>query len=287
MSSLSFEPMSALMGVRAHGIDLRQPITSGDAQALRDSFARAHVLCVPNQDISNDDQIRFAQVFGQANTLFIGAPRKADEPSEDGPEKRGIIYISNVRENGQAIGALPDGELHFHSDGAHRKSPYRATTLYAIAIPSHGGETRFSDLQAAFDALTPAMQARIETLRVRNVYDTRATLRTQTNEYDDNLSTAEHPLVRVHPDTGRKSLYLSQLMTRNIVGLERAASEDLLAQLFEVIERPEFIYDHKWSLGDLLIWDNRCLNHARSDFPSDQKRHMRRVTVSEPDFTPA
>jgi taurine dioxygenase len=169
MSSLSFEPMSALMGVRAQGIDLRQPITPDDAQALRVAFARAHVLCVPNQDISNDDQIRFAQVFGQANTLFIGAPKKADEPNEDGPEKRGIIYISNVRENGQAIGALPDGELHFHSDGAHRKSPYRATTLYAIAIPSHGGETRFSDLQAAYDALTPAMQARVESLRVRNV----------------------------------------------------------------------------------------------------------------------
>ena len=97
------------------------------------------------------------------------------------------------------------------------------------------------------------------------------------------LSNAIHPIVRIHPDTGRKSLYLSRLMTRNIVGMNPGENETLLEKLFQHIERPEFIYAHPRKLGDLLIWDNRSVNHARNDFPANETRHMRRVTVSEPD----
>lgn len=280
--TITFEPLGNVLGARVNGIDLTKPIADECADALRMGLARHMVLCVSNQKISGDDQIRFARIFGKADADFVGKPTFHDKPSEDGPAKRGVLFISNMKEDGKNVGALPDGELHFHSDGAHRKSPYRATTLYSIRIPSQGGDTKFANLSAAWDALPPSLQERLDGLQVHNVYDTRAHLRTQTDEYDDTLSNAVHPLVKMHPDTGRKSLYLSRLMTRKIVGWDRTASDALLDQLFDHIEKPEFVYAHKWQLDEILIWDNRSVNHARSDFPSEEIRHMRRVTVSEP-----
>ena len=280
--TLRIEPLSAILGARLEGIDLSQDISEENAGLMRDALARHTVLCFPAQKISGDDQIRFARVFGKADADFVGKPTMHDKPADDGPAKRGVLFISNLKQDGKNIGALPDGELHFHSDGAHRKSPYRATTLYAIRIPSVGGETKFAHLGAAWDALDAGMQQRIENLKVQNVYDTRAHLRSQTNETDETLSNAIHPIVRTHPDTGRKSLYLSRLMTRCIVDMPRAESDALLDILFDHIEQPQFIYAHPWALDDLLIWDNRSVNHARNDFPAQQERHMRRVTVSEP-----
>ena len=279
---ISFEPLSPVLGARVHGVDLALPDTPERASMLRAALARYCVLCFPHQTIDNDDQIRFARNFGRADSDFLGAAQNVEYPTDDGPAKRGVLYISNLKENGRNVGALPDGELHFHSDGAHRNSPYRATTLYALQIPSVGGETKFANLQMAYDALSDAMQQRLEGLVVNNVYDTRAHLREQTDETDDKLSNARHSLVRTHPDSGRKSLYLSRLMTRSIVGLPRAESDALLEELFTHIEKPEFVYAHAWKVADLLIWDNRAVNHARADFPAHEVRHMRRVTVSEP-----
>lgn len=281
--SLEVEPFDAVVGARVHGVDLGKPVSDELAEELRGLFARYSVLCFPGQDITPDDQIRFARMFGKADADFVGKPTMHENPADDGPAKRGILYISNLKKDGEHIGALPDGELHFHSDGAHRKSPYRATTLYAIKIPSVGGETKFADLRAAYDALSDEMKQRLEGLQVHNVYDTRAHLRDQTDETDETLSNAIHPLVRVHPDSRRKSLFVSRLMTRNIVGMDRAESDALLAELFDHVEREEFIYAHPWQVSDLLIWDNRSVNHARNDFPAHEDRHMQRVTVSEPD----
>lgn len=282
VQDIKTEPLSVVTGVRISGLDLTIEIHADTADMLREALARHAVICIPNQKISGEDQIRFARVFGKADADFVGTPTMNEYPGEDGPAKRGIMFISNLKQDGKNIGALPDGELHFHSDGAHRKSPYRATTLYSIKIPSRGGQTKFANLAAAWEALPQDMQQRIEGLRVHNVYDTRAHLREQTNENDSKLSNAIHPLVRVHPDTGRKSLFLSRLMTRCVVDMDRGESDALLEELFTHIEQPQFIHAHDWALDELLIWDNRTVNHARNDFPAHEERHMRRVTVSEP-----
>ena len=126
------------------------------------------------------------------------------------------------------------------------------------------------------------MKARLDGLMGRNMYDYDSTLRDTTSE-DDDLSVAVHPLVRVHPESGRRGLYLSRLMTRNVVGMDKAESDALLDELFNHAERPEFVYAHRWTIGDLVIWDNRCLNHARTDFPADEARLRRRYTISEPE----
>ncbi len=278
-NGLSFEPLSPVLGARVHGLDLGRPIPSAVQDALRQGFLRYGVLCVPAPGIDIEDQIRYASVFGSVDGEGNGQLRFSE--GEKRP-KRGIMFVSNLRENGELVGVLPDGEMHFHSDGAHRERPYRGTTLYALILPSRGGETKFANLTAAYEALDPALKQRLEGLEGRFVYDVRATLRHQTDEADDALSTATHPLVRRHPETGRPALFLSRLMTRSIVGLEKAESDALLARLFDHCEEQRFVYAHAWKLGDLLLWDNRCLNHARNDFPAGDQRHLRRVTVSDP-----
>lgn len=276
---MDVQPLSPILGARVTGIDLSRETPEALKQELRDAFNKYGVLCVSNQKIEPEDQIRFAGIFGRADASKMGRPVR----NEGKERERGIMLITNIRENGEPIGALPDGEMHFHSDGSHRDVPYRATTLYAVQIPSRGGETKFANLYEAYETLPEATKQRIAGLKAGYIYDVYATLRDQVKEDAENLSNAVHPLVKTHPETGRKSLYLSRLMTRNIVGMDRAESDALLNELFEHAERPQFVYAHEWSVGDLLIWDNRCLNHARNDFPAEEIRLMRRVTVSEPE----
>jgi taurine dioxygenase len=275
--TLSVEPLSPAVGARITGIDLHRPVDETDARALRDAFARFAVLCLPGQSITAQDQAAFAALFGRVDA---DTSRRADDPGQS-RSRRGVMLVSNIRKDGKPIGVLPEGEMHFHSDGAHRARPYRATTLYAIKVPSRGGDTLFATMAAAYEALSPDLQRRLDGLEARHVFNYNRTTREEMRA--DATDVAVHPLVRVHPDTGRRSLYLSRLMTRDIVGMDRAESDALLEQLFDHCERPEFVYAHRWIPGDLVIWDNRCVNHARTDFPADEARLLRRYTVSEPD----
>ena len=276
--TIAIEPLSPVLGAAVRGLDLRNPVDTRTADALRAAFIRHSVLCVPGQKISAEDQQSFAALFGRVD----GAYRDRSSGNLRKSASRGVMLVSNIRKNGQPIGSLPDGEMQFHSDGAHRQFPYRATTLYAIKIPSRGGDTLFANLHAAYDALPDDMKARIENLETVCVYDYAAQDRSNIGA-DATLPRARHRLVRTHPESGRKSLYLSRLMTEYIVGMDRKEGEALLLELIEHAEKPDFVYAHKWTPGDLLIWDNRCLNHARSDFPAEEQRLLRRYTVSDPE----
>lgn len=280
--AIRVEKLQPNLGVRVSGLDLNSDDLDTHADFLREQFVNNAVMVLHAPDLDPNNQVKFARIFGRADADFVPHPNHPGKRDGDGLPRRGIIFISNKQMGGENVGSLPDGELHFHSDGAHRASPYRATTLYSLELPSRGGETRFADLRAAFDALSDEMKKKLEGLNVHNIYDTRATLRDQTDVADEKLSNAIHPIVRTHPDTGRKSLYLSRLMTQYVVDMDRAESDALLEKLFAHIEKDEFIYAHPWDLGDLVIWDNRSVNHARNDFPANETRHMRRVTVSEP-----
>ena len=275
--AISVEPMGPIVGARVRGIDLSTQYGEDTRTAIRDAFSRYCVLCFPGQDISYEDQVRFAAIFGKADDKKIGKEEKGYGKSRE----RGVMYVTNIRENGKQVGSLPDGEMQFHSDGSHRNPPYRATTLYGIEIPSRGGETRFANLYAAYEALPDTTKQRLEGLVCRYIYAVDAVYREQTNENDPSLSSAEHEIVKTHPVTGRKSLYLSRLMSRYIIGMNRTESDKLLAELFDHAERPEFVHAHAWTPKDLVIWDNRCLNHARNDFPREETRLLRRITVSE------
>lgn len=277
--TLEIEPLSSVFGASVRGIDLSKPVDDRTAETIVDAFHKYSFLCFPGQKISADDQLRFANLFGKGD----GAIRGAKKQGKTRTGKRGVMYVSNVLENGKPIGVLPDGEMQFHADGAHRDSPYRATTLYGIKIPSKGGDTLFANLYAAYDALSPSMKDRIAGLKTQFVYDYDAQERNFADDDDAGLPRAVHDLVRTHPATGRKSLYLSRLMTRRVVDMDAAEGEALLLDLFDHAEKPEFVYAHSWTPDDLVVWDNRCLNHARTDFDPSEERMLRRYTVSEPD----
>jgi taurine dioxygenase len=277
--TIDIEPLSDVLGASIRGIDLTKPVDDRTADSIRDAFHRYSLLCFPGQELSAEDQLRFANLFGKGD----GGIREAKAIGAKRTGNRGVMFVSNIREDGKPIGVLPDGEMQFHSDGAHRDSPYRATTLYAIKIPSRGGNTLFANLYAAYDALPQATKGRIDGLKTQFVYDYDAQERNFTDDEDSTLPRAVHDLVRTHPVTGRKSLYLSRLMCRRVVDMDPAEGEELLMELFDHAEKPEFVYAHKWTIDDLIIWDNRCLNHARTDFPADEERLLRRYTVSEPD----
>ncbi len=281
-SPLSLAPLSPVLGARVDGLDLRLAFDPATLAGVRRAFLDHQVLCFPGQKISADDQIRFCGYFGRADSDYKTPASSLPMAERTGADyRKGVMLVTNVRKNGVPIGNLPDGDMQFHSDGAHRESPYLATTLYGIRVPSVGGDTLFSDLYAAYDTLPAATKARIETMRVHNVYLLDATFSGEFDPDAPGMRHAVHPLVRVHPETGRKALYVNRLMSRWIEDLDRAEGEALVRELVEHSERPEFICAHKWTAGDFLIWDNRCVNHARSDFSPEEVRLLRRYTISQ------
>jgi taurine dioxygenase len=274
--AVSVEPLTAALGARIHGLDLREPMAGDDLETVRKAFLGYQVLCIPGQKISAANQVTFCELFGAADSDY-----KMPTLQSETDYRKGVMLVSNVRKDGVPIGNLPDGDMQFHSDGSHRDSPYIATTLYAIRIPGAGGDTLFANLYAAYDGLDKDTKARLAGLRIHNAYFLDATSRDEEARPGAILREAEHPLVLTHPETGRNALYLNRLMSRHIVGLSEAESDELLPRLLDHIEDKAFIYAHKWTQGDLMMWDNRCVNHARTDFPSDEVRLLRRYTISD------
>jgi taurine dioxygenase len=189
------------------------------------------------------------------------------------------MLISNIREDGKAIGALPDGEMQFHTDQCHQELPAKASMLYAIEIPRQGGNTLFANAYAAYATLPDDIKRRIEGRRALNAYDYDSAATIRGAEVPEGAPSYAHPVVRTHPATGRKALYINRLMTRRIEGLPAQESEELLNILFDHQEQPQFIYEHVWRPGDLVMWDNRCTLHARTDFSQGERRLLRRVTI--------
>jgi taurine dioxygenase len=268
-SNVSVHQLSPALGAEIRGVDLRNPIGDELRQKFLDVWHQHLVLLLRNQTLDEDAQVRFAETFGTPAKNTSGRTFSAKHPS--------VMLVSNIREDGKPIGALPDGEMHFHTDQCHQATPAKATMLYAIEIPSKGGDTLFSNAYAAYETLPDEIKQRIAGRRAFNAYTTDTTLRS--TNYDDAKSSYWHPVVRTHPATGRKALYVNRLMTREIEGLPREESDAILEKLFDHQEQPRFVYGHVWHPGDILMWDNRCTLHARTDFSAGERRLLRRVTI--------
>jgi taurine dioxygenase len=268
-STFAVRQLSPALGAEISGVDLRDPIDEALKQKLVDVWHRHLVILLRGQTLDEDEQVRFATTFGEPTKNTSGRTFSDKHPS--------VMLVSNIREDGKPIGALPDGEMHFHTDQCHQATPAKATMLYAIEIPSKGGDTLFSNAYAAYETLPEDIKQRIAGRRALNAYTTDTTLRSA--NYDDARSSYWHPVVRTHPATGRKALYVNRLMTREIEGLPREESDTILNKLFDHQEQPQFIYDHVWRPGDILMWDNRCTLHARTDFSAGERRLLRRVTI--------
>src|SRR5690349_19210361 len=267
--------LSQHIGAEVKGIDLSLTLDAEVIGALRRTWLDHAVLLVRNQKLSQEDLLRVTGYFGTLAKLTRPAKFFPKGYSRLLPN---IMMISNIRENGETIGALPDGEMHFHHDQIHSEIPHNATLLYSLEIPTYGGDTLFASGYAAYETLDPAVKSRLEGRRAFHHYNYGTTTRGGTNGVKA-FAESSHPVFRTHEDTGRKAIYVNRLMTVRVEGVPADESDALLAALFDHSEKPEFVYRHVWRVGDLVVWDNRCSMHAREDFPSDQRRLMLRTTV--------
>ena len=261
------------VGAEITGLDLRQALDEDTIARLREAWLRHHVLLFRGQDLSEAEQVRFAGYFGRAMETNQSVNKKR-RPDAD-PR---VMLISNIRENGTLIGTLPDGELQFHSDSAFLERPLMATVLYSMILTSTGGNTRFVNMHEVLDSLPGDTRAAIEGRRALNVYDFLTHVKTAKLDRATAVHFA-HPAIRTHPESGREALYVNRLMTEEIDGIAETDGDALLATLFEATERSPFVYEHVWRKGDLIIWDNRSVQHARADYPPDEPRLLRRVGI--------
>jgi taurine dioxygenase len=269
-------PLTKHIGAEIRGIDLRDTLDAETILHIRRAWLDHLVLVFRGQRFSQEALVRVTGCFGE-----IGPLSRPPKYFPKGYAKLlpNVMLISNIRENGEIIGALPDGEMHFHHDMIHGELPHNGTLLYAMEIPSHGGDTLFASGYAAYDTLDPKVRQRLEGRKALNHYNYGSTIRGDTKNAVEAFGEAMHPVFRTHDETGRKAIYVDRLMTMKIVDMAHDESDELLNAVFDHSEREEFVYRHVWRVGDLLIWDNRCSAHARDDFPSDQRRLLWRTTV--------
>jgi len=276
--TIKVEPLDAPLGARVTGIDLANEPDAAGWAAIHRAWLEYQVLVFPGQHLSEADQIRFTLHWGEMPVRGRYAGRREERRRAH----QSVMLVSNIREDGEPIGSLPDGEMMFHSDGSYDEHPYRYTTLYALEVPSRGGNTMFADMYGAYTTLPEDLKRRLAGAKARHGYYAG---RGVTPEIKATLAITEssdswvHPLFTVHEETGRPVLFASRLLTESIVGLSEAESDALLERLFAHMERRELIYEHVWRPGDYVIWDNRCVNHARTDFPAGERRLLRRTTV--------
>jgi taurine dioxygenase len=277
LATIEVTPLSGALAAEIKGIDLMRPIDADTATLLRDAWTKHLVLVIRGQtNLSVEDQRNFCRVFGALGDR--SAPKEKRQEGADAPA--GVMFVSNLKVDGKNIGSLPDGEMQFHIDQCYTAKPATGTCLYAMEIPSRGGDTLFANLYSVWERLPADVRAKLEGRKAVHYFDYGSTTSDAFTTADrETLPHYAHPVGRVHPLSGRTALYVCRLMTDRIEGLPADESRALLAQLFDAIERPEFQYAHKWRVGDLLLWDNRCSAHARTDFDPSERRHLRRFTV--------
>ncbi|HEY7302341.1 MAG TPA: TauD/TfdA family dioxygenase [Xanthobacteraceae bacterium] len=280
ISAFAAKPLSPALGAEIVGLDLRREPSPQTVARLVEAWHQHLVLLFRDQSLSEDEQIAFARNFGTLQQR--GRPAQARNEASRLKHPELTMLVSNIREDGKLIGSLADGEMHFHSDFCYVEKPAKATFLYAIEVPSQGGDTLFLNMYKAYEALPTELKARLDGRTAVNAYHYESLTR-EVNAAKIDFSAQPHyaqPIVRTHPDTKRKALYVNRLMTWSVEGMDPPEGSALLDTLFGHIEQDRFIYRHQWRVGDLVLWDNRCTLHARTDFSDKERRLLRRNVIA-------
>ncbi len=269
-------PFSGALGAEVQGIDLTAPLSELEANALREALCRHGVLCLRDQKLSRESQLEFARRFGEPDLHPIA------NGMEEYPEMIRVLS--------------PAGESAFfgtswHTDNSFFERPSAITILYGESVPQRGGDTLFASMEDAYETLSEPLKALLEPLSAvhcaARAYDPRTTGDAKyrgetaiTYTYSDSIyDEVEHPVVRTHPETGRKSLYVNPMFTQRIVGLEAHESDAILELLYAHSTRPEFTSRLRWTPGSVALWDNRWVQHYAVDDYRDFERVMYRVTI--------
>lgn len=274
--ALKIRKLSAHIGAEILDLDLNEDQSAETIAAVNQAWFDNIILLFRGQNLSPERQVHVTKWFGELGEL---ARPKEFFPKGYESLPDGVMLISNIRENGEPIGALPDGEMMFHHDMMHADVPHKATMLNAVEIPSQGGNTLFASGYAAYDALPEDIRAPLEGRKAFHHYNY-GSVKKGDGKGTPAFSESSHPVFRTHDDTGKKAIYVNRLMTEGVVDMDQAEADRLLSAVFDHSESPEFVYEHVWQVGDLLLWDNRCSMHARTDFPETERRLLLRTTVT-------
>jgi taurine dioxygenase len=278
MTDVAVKPLSNACGAEIIGVDLTKPISPEVAAEINRAWLDHCVIVVRGQELADIDQVNFAEAFGPVGDYLRPDTLRNDAMKE---RHRSVMFVSNIVEDGEPIGSLPDGEMMFHTDTGYDQNPHKATTLYAIEIPSEGGHTIFSNQYSVYDALPEKLKSTLEGRNAHHAYEFGVMIKDKEKYDGPELRTAVHPVFRAHTETGRPTVYMNELMTESIEGLSDEESRAALDEMFALQKEKRFCYEHIWQKGDLVMWDNRCTLHARTDFPRDERRLLRRVTIED------
>lgn len=270
----SVTPLSPHTGAEITGVDLRSPVDGETRDRLNQAFRDYAVVAVRDQQLSAAQFLEAMKIFG--DIFWQHNPRFAV------PECPQIHYISNQD-------TLDDGRIYipgegYHTDHSNDVEPPKATALHAVKLPKTGGDTQFVNMYEAYEALPEALKERIDYLQARHVYQSRHSERKLPPLTEERKRVASesvvHPLVRTHPETGRKALYINPIRIEEIIGMPEPEALALLDELLEHATQEKFQYRHKWKAGDVVIWDNRCLLHkANGDYPVSEVRYLYRLML--------
>ncbi|MCD5974440.1 TauD/TfdA dioxygenase family protein [Pseudomonas quasicaspiana] len=279
-ASQQFEvrPFAANVGAEIVGLDLSRPLNDADFARVHRAHLDYHVVVFRDQQITPQQQIDFSRRFGVLQIHVLKQFLLANHPE--------ILIVSNIVENGQPLG-LGDAGKYWHSDLSYKELPSLGSMLYAQELPSEGGDTLFANMHLAWDTLPEHLRKAVEgrsavhsyTSRYRDGHNAQNWRPTLTPEQLAQVVVVSHPIVRTHPENGRKALFVSEGFTTHIVGLPEDESQQILNELYAHSVRPEGVYRHKWAPNDMVFWDNRSLIHLAGGTPDHLRRRLHRTTI--------
>lgn len=273
---IEIRPLSDALGAEVIGADLSTAGDDATYERIHAALLQYGVLAIRDQELTPRQHIAFSRRFGELDIHVLDQFLLPGHPE--------ILVVSNKKVNGKAVG-LADAGRRWHSDISYRERPSLGSLLYAIEIPPEGGDTLFANMSGAYETLSKKMKARVAGLKAAHSYiylygqsedGARPAL---TEEQRTKVPDVLHPVVRSHPETGLKALYVSPGLTVRILGMEAGESRALLAELHEHSTKPAFVYRHEWRRHDVVFWDNRCTMHLAAEFDPKFTRHMHRTTV--------
>ena len=263
--TLNVRQIGRVAGAEIPGLDLSKPFGDDVRDAILAALNEHHVLSFPDQNLTDEEQTAFTKRFGEIEGHVAH--------DHDGKPFPLVHVVSNLDPSGKPT-ATPrsHGNYFWHSDKSYHDIPSLATILYAIEVPPYGGATQFANMQMAYDELLPEMKEIIEGLNVVHSWEQsrrNSMNKPATQEQIDARPPVTHPIVRTHPDTGKKGVYIG-VHASHIDGMEWHEGREILYRLTDLVTQPRFIYTHEWQKNELVMWDNRCLMHrATGDFPQD------------------
>jgi taurine dioxygenase len=268
------------IGAEIVGVDVKT-MDEATFGRIYQTWLDCNVICVRDQALEIDDFLTYSRRFGTVSPHPSKSTRHPEYPEIT------VLGINKFRPDGTLDKDIyARGAEGFHTDGSYEEVPYKATQLYALAIPSTGGDTFFSSAYAAYEQLPGHLKRRLEGKYGAFKYGGRAQKNLLLNEEDRKAKPVRHPLVRVHPETGRTLLYFDQNKILHIEGLEEAESDEIIEEMRAYMLQPPCQYRHQWRKGDVVIWDNRCSYHkAAGDYPPEEDRIHWRVSIK--DYTAA